>query len=221
MIADLWVYELGDVILLTMPRDVKDTVLAKLDQFIFTEDVQLGDVTGTFAQCAVVGPGAAQVVAERAGGVSADALRRSASTATCARTFGGQPAIVAARDRHRRAGVRRLRGTPMLPALREMRCIRRARIDVDAATAETLRIEAGVPQLSSRHGRRDDPARSRDRVARHQPHQRVLRRSGSDHPRAASRPRPRRAKARRSGLEEGDVPAPARRCSAAAARSAT
>src|SRR4051812_34415518 len=47
MISDLWVYELGDVILLNLP-DVatKDVVLAKLDQFIFSEDVQLGDVTG-------------------------------------------------------------------------------------------------------------------------------------------------------------------------------
>src|SRR5438067_12807775 len=44
MIADLYVYELGDVMLLMMDGGVKDAVLAKLDQFIFTEDVQLGDV---------------------------------------------------------------------------------------------------------------------------------------------------------------------------------
>ena len=48
MIADLFVYELGDLMLLTMPLELKDVVLAKLDQFIFTEDVQLGDVTATF-----------------------------------------------------------------------------------------------------------------------------------------------------------------------------
>ena len=47
MIADLYVYELGDVILLAMTGGVKDAVLAKLDQFIFSEDVQLGDVTAT------------------------------------------------------------------------------------------------------------------------------------------------------------------------------
>ena len=57
MIADLDVYELGDVMLLMLPRDVKDTVIAKLDQVIFSEDVQLGDVTDTFAQMAVIGPG--------------------------------------------------------------------------------------------------------------------------------------------------------------------
>ena len=57
MIADLFVYELGDVILLTMSGDVTGTVLGKLDQFIFSEDVKLGNVTETFSQVAVIGPG--------------------------------------------------------------------------------------------------------------------------------------------------------------------
>ena len=39
-----------------MSGDVRATVLAKLDQFIFSEDVKLGDVTETFGQCAVIGP---------------------------------------------------------------------------------------------------------------------------------------------------------------------
>ena len=46
-------------------RRRRTTVLAKLDQFIFSEDVQLGDVSDTFAQIAVVGPDAAAVVGER------------------------------------------------------------------------------------------------------------------------------------------------------------
>src|ERR1051326_1484015 len=49
MIADLYVYEVGDLMLLAVSRDVKAAVIAKLDQFIFSEDVQLGDVTDTFA----------------------------------------------------------------------------------------------------------------------------------------------------------------------------
>src|SRR5690242_13055681 len=61
MIADLFVYELGDLILLTMSGDVTGTVLGKLDQFIFSEDVKLGDVTETFGQVAVIGPDAARV----------------------------------------------------------------------------------------------------------------------------------------------------------------
>src|SRR5262245_54775108 len=44
MTTDLWVYELGDVMLLVMNADRKDTLIARLDQLVFTEDVQLGDV---------------------------------------------------------------------------------------------------------------------------------------------------------------------------------
>ena len=62
MISDLWVYELGDVILLNLAGEMTAAVLAKLDQFIFSEDVQLGDASETFAQVAVVGPEAARVV---------------------------------------------------------------------------------------------------------------------------------------------------------------
>src|SRR5258705_6753323 len=54
MIADLFVYELGDVMLVTVAGGVTETVLAKLDQFIFAEDVKLGDVTKAFDQYAGV-----------------------------------------------------------------------------------------------------------------------------------------------------------------------
>src|ERR1700722_19566683 len=62
MITDLFLYELGDVMLITVPREQKDAVLAKLDQFIFGEDVQLGDVTGSFFVIAVVGADASGIV---------------------------------------------------------------------------------------------------------------------------------------------------------------
>src|SRR5438034_818682 len=64
MISDLFVYELGDPILIALPRPVKDSVLAKLDQFIFTEDVKIDDITDTFGQIAVVGPHAAKQVSD-------------------------------------------------------------------------------------------------------------------------------------------------------------
>ena len=74
---------------------MKDAVLAKLDQFIFSEDVQLGDVTDTFAQVAVVGPGAAASVAaiveRRAGGCAA---RDGRARQRCAATWAGGTAIV-------------------------------------------------------------------------------------------------------------------------------
>src|SRR5262245_59443938 len=62
MIADLYVHELGDSILLTMDEGVKDGVAAKLERFVFTEDVAIADLTPTHAQIAVVGPRAAESV---------------------------------------------------------------------------------------------------------------------------------------------------------------
>src|SRR5438128_1664057 len=62
MIADVFVYELGDVILLTVPGPQHRAVLDKLDQFIFSEDVQLADASDAFSTTAIVGPAAARLV---------------------------------------------------------------------------------------------------------------------------------------------------------------
>src|SRR4029077_1727978 len=62
MIADLFVYELGDAMLLTVPRAQKDTVLTRLDQFVFSEDVKLGDVSDHFSALAVVGPESGRIL---------------------------------------------------------------------------------------------------------------------------------------------------------------
>src|SRR5436190_15215371 len=74
MITDLHVYELGDVILLTVPLVTKDTVLTRLDQFVFTEDVRLGDITETFSQVGVIGPAAAGALESIVGGIDRAAL---------------------------------------------------------------------------------------------------------------------------------------------------
>src|SRR5882724_2671228 len=94
MIADLDVYELGDLLLLAMAGGVKDTVMARLDQFIFSEDVQLGDVTGTFAQIAVVGPESAIMVASIIHGLSAEALRAMPEHGNVRGEWAGGAAIV-------------------------------------------------------------------------------------------------------------------------------
>ena len=143
MIADLHVYELGDVILLTMAGDVKDAVMAKLDQFIFGEDVQLGDVTGTFGQIAVVGPEAARAVARVITGVEADALGGLPEHGNARAQWAGGAAIVARVTDTGEPGfdlfVEQPRAAELKAAL--------SAIDVapiDAATAEAIRIESGV-----------------------------------------------------------------------------
>ena len=144
MIADLWVYELGDVILLSMIGDVKPTVLTKLDQFIFSEDVQLGDVTDSFAQVAVVGPDAAQVVAAIAPTASADTLRHLPLHGSQRVDRDGAALIVTRIDDLGVRGfdlyVERPHVDRLTAALRDAPAPELAAHDVEA-----LRIEGGVP----------------------------------------------------------------------------
>jgi tRNA-modifying protein YgfZ len=144
MISDLWVYELGDVLLLNLPDvETRTTVLAKLDQFIFSEDVQLGDVTGAFAQLAIVGPAASQVVgsllAENPGRLAAlgehGCLRGSIAggAAIVTRvTDTGEPGFDVYVEADRRAALLDGLAAAGLPQL-------------DADEADVLRVEAGIP----------------------------------------------------------------------------
>jgi tRNA-modifying protein YgfZ len=144
MIADLWVYELGDLVLLALHGDVKDAVLARLDQFIFGEDVQLGDVTSTFAEIAVVGPAASNVVAAALPDFGRDLLDalpehgsvrgwfRDASVIVTRITDAGEPGFdlyLPVEQRRAAIGALEAAGIP----------------ELDAEAAEAIRIEAGIP----------------------------------------------------------------------------
>nr|UXE45190.1 aminomethyltransferase [uncultured bacterium] len=144
MITDLLVYELGDVILLTLPGDVKAAVLAKLDQFIFSEDVALGDVTETFSQLALVGPAAAGLLAGVLQGVTAGELAALPEHGSIRASFDTQAAIVVRVSDTGEPGfdvfVDRSYGERFKAA-----AARAGAHEVDAATADAIRIEAGIP----------------------------------------------------------------------------
>ncbi|MBW8862585.1 MAG: folate-binding protein YgfZ [Acidobacteria bacterium] len=146
MIADLFVYELGDVILLMLEGGVKDAVMAKLDQFIFGEDVQLGDVTASFAQIAVVGPQAGAVVAAALGTVGADALAALPEHGNLRTDWRGGAAIVTRITDIGEPGfdvyVERAQAAVLTSALTANDAA-----EMDEATAEALRIETGVPRF--------------------------------------------------------------------------
>ena len=145
MIADLYVYELGDVVLLAVPHSVKDIVLAKLDQFVFSEDVQLGDVTAAFDAVTVVGPRAGDVCAK----VLGDGAERFTALATHGNrrgVFHGRPVIVLRVDDGGVPGFELLVETALGVELREQ--LRAAgATDIDERAAEALRIEGGVPRF--------------------------------------------------------------------------
>jgi folate-binding protein YgfZ len=143
MMADLWVYELGDVILLSMSPAVKDAVLAKLDQFIFSEDVQLGDVSDTFGAVAIVGPRSAQAAAT-ALGIDASVLAGLPEHGNVRVTHDGEPAIALRITDAGEPGyellVPRERSALLDAAVRAA-----GAAALDEATADVLRIEGGVP----------------------------------------------------------------------------
>jgi folate-binding protein YgfZ len=143
MIADLFVYELGDVILLTVSGDVTAAVLGKLDQFIFSEDVKLGNVTDTFGQLAVIGPGAAKIVAAVTG-VAVDVLSGLHEHGNRRTFVSGRPAIVVRVTDTGEPGFDVFVERAQTDALRTV-LQHAGAIPLDAATADTVRIESGVP----------------------------------------------------------------------------
>jgi folate-binding protein YgfZ len=145
MIADLRVYELGDLILLAVPRSVKDIVLSRLDQFIFTEEVTLGDVSDTFTALGVVGPEAARVVGTLLDVPEPD-LGGLPTHGNLRARFAGQPVIVLRVADAGEAGydllIDRSHGADLRAAL-----VGAGAVEIDETLAEVLRIEAGVPRF--------------------------------------------------------------------------
>lgn len=145
MIADMRVYELGDAILVSLARDVKDTVIAKLDQFIFSEDVHLGDVSETFASVAVIGPDAsARIDSVLDAGDASRAIADLPNHGNARAFFRGEPIVVLRVTDTGLAGfellIERPRSADLMAALHDVGVS-----DVDRETAEAFRIEAGVP----------------------------------------------------------------------------
>ncbi len=145
MIADMRVFELGDLILIDLHRDAREAVLAKLDQLIFSEDVALGDVTEAFGCLGVSGPEAARVVAGLLG-LDAATLGGWLPFVSARFSVGGETVIAARADEFGQPGFLIFAVAAALPAL-----VAAARADgcelADAETAEVLRVEAGIPEF--------------------------------------------------------------------------
>ena len=144
MIADLFVYELGDAVLLTLPRLAKDRVAAQLDQFIFTEDVKVEDATETFAQIAIVGPQAGKAISGVLADVPQAMLDALPEHGNLRARLDDQPGIVTRIGDTGEPGFDVYVAQRLLASLRShLAAAGVAELDVE--TAEALRIEAGIP----------------------------------------------------------------------------
>jgi folate-binding protein YgfZ len=144
MIADLWVYELGDVMMLSLAGELTSIVMARLDQFIFSEDVQLGDVSEAFGQIAVVGPDAARVVEALFDEPPVTSLTTLPEHGNLRGHIGQQPAIVTRVTDTGEPGFDVYVERGQLSWLID-RLMTGGVLKADDEAAEALRIEAGVP----------------------------------------------------------------------------
>jgi folate-binding protein YgfZ len=142
MTTDMHVFESGDMILLDVPAPVRGPVLQRLDQFIFTEDVQLSDLTDALSEIGVHGPNAAAVLGRTlsfAAGVEEWAQYANARVA-----FADAPVVVARVDRFGVPGytlfVEPGRGSELSAALERSGATR-----VGGEAVEAMRVEAGYP----------------------------------------------------------------------------
>jgi folate-binding protein YgfZ len=154
MISDMRVFELGDAILLDLEGAVAATVRDRLSQFIFAEDVEVRDLTGSTAQVGLYGPQASPVLATALRAVAgsdepaptADRLEGMAVQANARWSHAGAPVYLLRSDDVGVAGfdliVESSHRTGVVAALRAA-----GAVDVDGQTAETTRIEAGRPRF--------------------------------------------------------------------------
>jgi folate-binding protein YgfZ len=154
MIADMRVFETGDALLASVQRSLAAPLRERFDQFIFTEDVAVTDVSDATVQLSLIGPSAAAAV-----NAAFEALRSSteASPALTALASmppfqngrwdaGGVPVVVAASDEFGVAGFDLFVASGNASALRA--ALQRAgAAPVDLETANVRRIEAGRPEF--------------------------------------------------------------------------
>jgi tRNA-modifying protein YgfZ len=149
LIADMSVLELGDLVLLDLDPAVTTTVLQRLDQFIFSEDVKLGDLSEAFGKLTVVGPQSARVVAgvmseQGQPGLDEGELAAWTEFRNVRTRFRGQMALVAASWDTGEAGFDLYVERPLIPELAAALAAAGA-VSIGSADWEVLRIEAGRP----------------------------------------------------------------------------
>ena len=144
MIADMRVLELGDAILLDVPRVLGPSIRDHLEQFVFSEDVQVEDVTRARAEVGLYGPRAREVLA--AAGLET-AATAALHTVTRARLAGHDALIV-------RADTIGVSGFDVIVDEADAAAVRAVLAAAGAVEAhdddvEAVRIESGRPRFGA------------------------------------------------------------------------
>ncbi len=142
MVTDMHIFESGDMMLLDVPADLLSATLQRLDQFLFSEDVQIADLSETLAAVWLHGPAAASAIEDVLTGISGLASWPEYRNARA--EFGGAPVVV---GRVSQLGVP---GFVVYADPAHGADLQRALIEGGAAVAEpaaieAARVEAGYP----------------------------------------------------------------------------
>jgi folate-binding protein YgfZ len=140
MVADMNVFELGDVMLVDVRREAKDGLLQRFDQLIFSEDVQLGDVSDAWGCIGVYGPQAASI----AGAILGADLGGFGPFQNARLEHAGEIVVAARRDALGLTGFLLFAAGGAMPGLAHALSAGGAAI-LPEDVAETLRVEAGEP----------------------------------------------------------------------------
>jgi folate-binding protein YgfZ len=144
MLTDLHVLEAGDMMLLDVPGSVRELVLQRLDQFLFSEDVQLGDLTDGLRGLSVHGPRASGTIESVLHFVEKPDMGNWEQYRNTRADFDGGPVVVARIDQLGVPGF-----TIYVDAGREgdlMAALERAgAARVGEAAFDAARVEAGYP----------------------------------------------------------------------------
>jgi folate-binding protein YgfZ len=144
MMTDMRVVELGDAVLVDLPAALAEQVRAHFERFVFSEDVQVRDVTGERAEIGVYGPASAALL-QRVLQSSAD-LASVPLFGCLSLTHENRQVIVIRSDE---AGVEGFDLVVESAGVDALTAALRAGggIDVDAEAAEAVRIESGHPRF--------------------------------------------------------------------------
>ena len=152
MVSDMRVLETGEEILLDLPLTFTPRIADHLEQFIFSEDVVVEDVTAALFEIGVYGPQSASVVAAATAGANdsgaselpAAQLAEMAVFANVRWKFNGAPALVVSSDEIGVRGFDLFVDVSAGPKLVES-LVAAGGAKVGAETAEICRVEAGRP----------------------------------------------------------------------------
>ena len=147
MVSDMRVSELGDRILIDLPGARADVVRQRLEDFVFSEDVQVQDVGDAMAHFGIYGPASAEVVARAAGWSAAggstglDDLGLDASREL---RMALHPAVLVRSDDFGVPGFELFCASGAFEEI-ERRLVEAGAVPVSRDTLEVTRVEAGRP----------------------------------------------------------------------------